>query len=318
MLLACLAVSLISCRDTIDPREATPPSQFQHQEASGPVTVLRLTCTFSFFNGEQGEVRCGEPGTGMKRVSRSAILPASSEYAAWVPDDLMRDTTTQTWTFIASVKNLLAQPIGTFDGTTAVGSKVVVTYGPVATRGTGDVWITNADGMGISTAPNQPYFNYPWIVQPQQVSPYREIKTHVQNTVTEVTIGIAIFTDFPAEQNVAMAPPDSSPAWLHADSMISPATARYASRHVRNIVLLAFDSSTSLSDRQLVIAKVGGEVVGGVRVVRDDGLYIVRVNPGPSEDLFFMIDTLRSLPHVIAATPDNIFDLGRDSLEQLD
>lgn len=230
----------------------------------------------------------------------------------------MRDTTTQTWTFVASVKNLLAQPIGTFDGTTAVGSKVVATYGPVATRGTGDVWITNADGTGISTAPNQPYFNYPWIVQPQQISPYREIKAHVPNTVTEVTIGIAIFTDFPAEQNVAMAPPDSSPAWLYADSMISPATASYPSRHVKNIVLLAFDSAASLSDRQLVIAKVGGDVVGGIRFGSDNGLYFVRVDPGRSEDLFSIIDTLRSLPHVIAATPDNIFDVGRDSLERLD
>ena len=127
-------------------------------------------------------------------------------------------------------------------------------------------------------------------------------------------MGVAIVTDFPAELNVSMTPPDSTPAWLLADTMISPATASYPSRHVKNVVLLAFDHSTLLSDRQLAIAKVGGEVVGGIRVVPEDGFYIVRVDPGPSEDLFSIIDTLRSLPHVIVATPDNIFDLGLDSL----
>lgn len=83
MLLTCLAGGLTSCRDTIDSRKAKSPSQVQQQEASGPVTVLRLTCTFNFFsNGEQGEVRCGEPGSEMKRVSRGASLPATSQYAA--------------------------------------------------------------------------------------------------------------------------------------------------------------------------------------------------------------------------------------------
>lgn len=95
MLLTCLAVGLISCRDTIDARETRPPSQDQQQDASGPVTVLRLTCTFSFSNGEQGEVRCGGAGTGTQGVSRSVIPPASSEYARWLPYYLVKDTVTE-------------------------------------------------------------------------------------------------------------------------------------------------------------------------------------------------------------------------------
>jgi hypothetical protein len=166
VLLACLALGIISCRDTIDPREAKPHPQVQEQEASGRITVLRLTCTFSFPGGEQGEVRCGEPGSGMKRVSKSVILPASSEYAAWLPYYLVKDTVTETWSFLSVVQNLLGQPMGTLDGTTAVGTKVAVTYGPVASAGTGTVSIINADGTGNFTAPNQPYFDYPGIVAP--------------------------------------------------------------------------------------------------------------------------------------------------------
>jgi hypothetical protein len=263
----------------------------QKQEASGPVTVLRLTCTFSS-GGHEGEVHCGEPGGGASGVSRSVVLPAASEYARWLPYYLVKDTVTETWSFLSVVENLLAQPIGTLDGTTAVGTKVAVTYGPVASAGTGTVSIINADGTGNFTAPDQPYFDYPGIVAPGAYSTYRTWQVRVPNTVTEVTMGVAISTDFPATQNVAITPPDSTPDWLHADSMISPATARYASRHVKNIVLLVFDRASSLSDRQLAIAKVGGEVVGGIRYGSDNGLYFVRVNPGPSEDLFSMFDNI--------------------------
>jgi hypothetical protein len=81
MLLTCLAVGLISCRDTVDPRESKPDSRVQKQEATGPVTVLELTCRLSFSNGEQGDVHCGDPGAGASGVSRSVILPWYSEYA---------------------------------------------------------------------------------------------------------------------------------------------------------------------------------------------------------------------------------------------
>jgi len=59
MLLTCLALGLISCRDAADPRETRPPpAQVQQQQAGGPVTVLRLTCTLSFSPGaREGEVR---------------------------------------------------------------------------------------------------------------------------------------------------------------------------------------------------------------------------------------------------------------------
>lgn len=319
MLFACLALGLLSCRDTLQPQQPAPPASVEKQEASEPVNVLELTCTLSFANDEQGEISCGPAGEQSQQgVSWSVVLPVASEYARWLPFNLVKDTVTETWSFISSVQNLLGQPIGTLDGTTAVGTKVAITYGPVATSGSGVVSVTNADGVGHFTGPNQPYFNYPWVIAPQAISPSRTWNLHVPNTVTEVAMGIAISTDFPATQSVAITPPDSVPDWLHADSAISPATASYPSRHVKNVVLLMFDSSASLSDRQLSIAKVGGEVVGGVKVVSDNGLYVVRVNPGPSNDLFSMIDTLRSLPHVISATPENLFDDGLDYLKPSD
>jgi hypothetical protein len=301
MLLTCLAVGLISCRDTIDPREAKSPSQVQQQEASGPVTVLRLTCTFSFSNGEQGEVRCGEPGSGMKRVSGSVILPVSSEYAAWLPTKLVKDPATETWTFVASVKNLLAQPIGTLDGTTAGGSKVVITYGPVATQGSGDVWIMNADGTGNFTAPNQPYFDYAGILEPQETSPTREMKTHVPNTVAEVTIGIAFSTDFPAEQSVAASPPDAEPAWFsHDTSWVNHGDA--PGGFLKNVIAVLFQDSASVSDRQLAVALVNGTVIGGAPFQSGEGYYLLRIeDDGTGTQLRAAIAKLQALPQVYGA-----------------
>jgi len=304
MLLTCLAVGLISCRDTVDPRESKPDSRVQKQEATGPVTVLELTCRLSFSNGEKGDVHCGEPGGGASGVSRSVILPWYSEYAVWLPFNLVKDTSTQTWTFIASVKNLLAQPIGTLNGTTAVGSKVVVTYGPVATQGTGDVWITNADGTGNFTAPNQPYFNYPWIVQPQQISPYREMKTHVPNTVTEVTIGIAISTDFPATQSVGIVPPDTTPAWIESSASLHAPTDSIPFRFVKNVVRVLFRDNSTLADRQLAVALVGGTVIGGRPFNARTGIYYVYIDDdGSGAQLWHATRRLKTLPQVQLAAP---------------
>ncbi|HET7622217.1 MAG TPA: S8 family serine peptidase [Gemmatimonadaceae bacterium] len=301
MLLTCLAVGLISCKDTIDPRETRHPSQVQQQEASGPVTVLRLTCTFSFPNGGQGEVRCGEPGSGMKRVSKSVILPASSEYAAWLPYYLVKDTVTETWSFLSVVQNLLGQPIGTLDGTTAVGTKVAVTYGPVASAGTGTVSIINADGTGTFTAPNQQYFNYPGTVAPRAYSTYRTWNVHVPNTVTEVTMGVAISTDFPAEQNVPVLPPDSTPAWVsHDTSWVNHGDA--PAGFLKSTIAVLFQDTASASDKRLAIALVNGVVIGGAPFLSGDGYYLVRIeDDGTGTQLRAAIEKLEALPQVYGA-----------------
>ena len=304
MLLACLAVGLISCRDTIDPREAKPLSQVQQQEGSGPITVLRLTCTFSFSNGAQGEVRCGEPGSGMKRVSRSEILPASSEYAAWLPYHLVKDTVTETWSFHSVVQNLLGQPIGTLDGTTAVGAKVAVTYGPVASAGTGTVSLLNADGAGTFTAPNQPYFDYPGIVARGSYSTYRTWEVHVPNTVTGVTMGVAISTDFPAEQNVAATPPDSVPSWFSSDTGMVGPTDSIGFRFTKNVVRVIFTDSSTIADRQLAVALVNGNVIGGEPVERGSGVYYLWVaDDGTGSQLWTITRRLSALPQVRLAMP---------------
>jgi hypothetical protein len=304
MLLTCLAVGLISCRDTVDPREPKPVPQVQEQEATVTVTVLELTCTLSYSGEEKGEVHCGEPGGGADGMRQSDGESRRGVYVTWLPSNLVRDTASETWSFRASVRNLLAQPIGTLDGTTATGSKLVVTHGPVATRGSGDVWIANADGTADFTVPNQPYFNYPWIGQPQQMSPYRELKLNVPNTVTEVTIGIAISTDFPAEHDVSTAPPDSVPGWLSADSSSAGPTFSIGHEFTKNAAIVLFTDNSTLAERQLAVALVGGRVIGGRRASDGSGAYYLWLpDDGTGAQLRTATNELKALPQVILAMP---------------
>jgi hypothetical protein len=181
------------------------------------------------------------------------------------------------------------------------------------------VWITNADGTGTFTAPNQPYFEYPAIIDPQETSPTREMKTHVPSTVTEVTIGIAISTDFPAEQNVSSMPPDTIPSDIYNPNNMVTDAPQMAGEFPRNIVLLGFTEDATVEERQLAVAKVNGTVVCGSRYFGDDGLYVVRIEddgtPGP---LFAAIDQLKQLSQVAVALPSGVNHDGRDYLKPSD
>jgi hypothetical protein len=281
--------------------EVAPERIAAFHESANAVTVLRFNCTLSFSDAEKGEVRCGVPGAAIASAERSVIVPWHSEYANWLASNLVRDTASETWRFRAGIQNLLAQPIGTLDGTTALGSRVVVSHGPIATRGTGDVWITNADGVADFTAPNQPYFDHPWIVQPLQVSPYRQFELHVPNTVTEVTLGIAIPTKFPAMSSVAALPPDTTPAWFDDDTSWVRG-GMLPDGFLRNIVSVLFERGTYLADRQAAVALVGGHVVGGTRFSGGDGYYYLFIrDDGTGAQLREAARKLAALPQVEVA-----------------
>lgn len=201
------------------------------------------------------------------------------------------------------MQNLLAQPIGTLDGTTAVGTKVVVTYGPVASAGSGTVSIINADGTGNFTDPDKAYFDYAGIVAPGAYSTYRTWQVHVPNTVTEVTMGVAISTDFPAEQTVASTPPDTVPTWIDADSSAIGPTDSIGFRFTKNVVRVIFREDATLDERRLAVALVGGTVVGGERAVRGDGTYFLKIDDdGSGTQLSNAIERLSNLPQVLLSS----------------
>jgi acetyl esterase/lipase len=70
-----------------------------------------------------------------------------------------------TFRFEMDIQNLLAQAMGTPDGTTLTGIRVFFVTGP-----TNNVTIDNADGVGTFTGPNQPYFEYNQILDRGEIT----------------------------------------------------------------------------------------------------------------------------------------------------
>ncbi|MBE0593335.1 MAG: hypothetical protein IH616_13135 [Gemmatimonadales bacterium] len=97
-----------------------------------------------------------------------------------------------------TVENLIAQPLGTPDGTTVTGIRVFFHSGPVATSGTGTVTVANEDGTGTFTQSNpQPYFEYDEILQTNEVSAAKTWRWSVPSTVTTFAFSVYLSTDIP-------------------------------------------------------------------------------------------------------------------------
>lgn len=233
-------------------------------------------------------------------VSASVIRGDTATYARFLSHGFLKDTVAQTWIFTANVQNLLEQSIGTLNGTTVTGVKVIVAD-VRATAGRGAVSVANADGIGNFTAPNQPYFNYNQIVTLSGHSGNKLWKFNVANTVTSASMSILISTHFPAEQNVTALPPATRPAWFNDDSSW---TGPYHDDFLRRVIRLWFKEGTTLPDRQLAIAYVNGTVVGGERSSSGDGVYYVQVSDdGSGAQLGDAISRLKGLPQVEVAAP---------------
>jgi len=214
---------------------------------------------------------------------------------------LEKDNSVHMWQFTARVQNLLAQSIGTLDGATLAGVKVFITD-LHSTAGTGTVSVSNADGAGNFTAPNQPYFNYNEIVEPSGYTGSKRWKFNVPETVRSVSMSILISTDFPAEQSVAITPPATIPDWISADSNVGGTTASSAISmpYRKRVLQIVFQPTASLADRQLAVAYVNGTVIGGWST--DDGVdafYILQVSDdGTGAGVLTAQDALKKLSQI--------------------
>ncbi|HEX6533685.1 MAG TPA: hypothetical protein VF041_03755 [Gemmatimonadaceae bacterium] len=223
---------------------------------------------------------------------------------------MVKDTIAHTWTFSAVVQNLLGQPIGTLDGTTIAGTTVAITAGTTVIGGSGTVTVANADGADTFTGPNQPYFFYDEITAPQAFTAQKRWRFNVPDTVSEISISIVVWTDFPAERDVTERPPDGVDPSIDDDTNLVRGTSTHmpGATFPRNVIDVLFEPGASLADRQLAIAKIGATVVGGAPMFDDGGIYVLRL-PGrtPEDTLFARIAQLRALPHVVMAEAHLVF-----------
>lgn len=81
------------------------------------------------------------------------------------------DPGTDVFSMSVTVQNLLAAPLGTTNGADVAGIDIYFFDGPTPSNGgPGEVTVLNPTSTGFFTGPDQPYFHYPQILQPFEIS----------------------------------------------------------------------------------------------------------------------------------------------------
>jgi hypothetical protein len=132
-----------------------------------------------------GSVACTrpqeEPAPGLSLL----ILGGQGTFVQLTSDNVSYDGS-QVFQADVTVQNLIAQALGTTDGTTLdpAGVRVFFHDGPNVLGGTGTVTVANADGTGTFTGTNQPYFQYDELLVTGATSAAKTWQWNVESTVT--------------------------------------------------------------------------------------------------------------------------------------
>ncbi|HEX9938298.1 MAG TPA: Ig-like domain-containing protein [Longimicrobium sp.] len=146
---------LAACGDRGGPvavPEPTPPAP------RVPALLAALDCTA---NTRAGTVKCGR-GTLPSAARGYIVVGGQHQYVELTSGPATYDAGTQVLSFDVTVGNLIPQPMGTEDGTTAdpEGVRVFFYSGPTVTNGAGTASVLNHDAVDVFTSGNQKLFRY--------------------------------------------------------------------------------------------------------------------------------------------------------------
>lgn len=103
--------------------------------------------------------------------------------------------------FDVSLQNLLAQPMGTTDGTTPdpAGTRIFFVSGPTVTAGSGSVSVANPDGTATFTAAGQKYYEYDGVIGPGATSGNKNWQIAFDPGVTHFSFLLLVSAPIPKE-----------------------------------------------------------------------------------------------------------------------
>jgi PKD repeat protein len=209
-----------------------------------------------------GSVSCqGLSSDPVPGLSLSVIVGGQGTYVQLASDNVSYDGS-DVFQADVTVENLIAQPLGTPDGTTVTGIKVFFHSGPTVTSGGGTVDVSNADGTGTFTASQpQPYFEYNTILQTNEVSAAKTWQWSVSPGVETFEFSVYVSTDIPVAPGEWEATP--TPAFGTADFTVNDQSNaitflrfnfdNYTCGSVTQNGSVGFGSTWPITDRQFTI-----------------------------------------------------------------
>ncbi len=299
------------CSDLTAPHPYEPGAKVPAPESVGTI-VAQYDCTVS-----GGSIECTEASPRLPAGVSAVILGQNQVKMA--SSNVVWDSAAGLFTMDVTVQNVWNRTIGTADGTTVAGMKVFFHTGPTPTSyktpgDSGSVRVHQPDGHGNFSAANQPYYGYPNILLPTEVTPARSWGFEVDSGVNTWSFSVLVITRYPGEPEVPVAAPDSVPASVYDTTKIAWNDTVLRSALFRNLVVVSFHPWATAEDRMAAVNRANGTVVGGRRLTPTDGLYLVRFSDnGTTTALHQALDRLSVLPQVEYASPEYV--ITDDALE---
>jgi len=202
--LGLVVLALAACSDGTSPAAPEPT-------VPGPVQLVQLACRASV---EEMSVRCGSGS--LTGDARGLIVGNQDVYVRLTSSSPAYNAATQAFTFNVTVQNLIAQPLGTANGTTPspTGVRVFFPQDPTVASGSGAIAVV-ADGTGTFTAGGQSYYQYSGtqlgadgILSPNETSAAKGWTFTVPTTVNTFVFTLYVAADVPAPNGyVDVTPP---------------------------------------------------------------------------------------------------------------
>src|ERR1700722_2039979 len=202
-----LVLGLVACGD---PSRILSPDGV----ASAPIVAAgRATVSCVVLFGADHSVssfQCGTPGDGARtdmttrRVKARLLIGGQNVYVTLGFVNFAYNTTTRLFSFDATLQNLMAQPLGTMNGSTAApqGTRIFVIAGPTVTSGTGTITIPSDSGTATFTAPNQPYWQYTGVLKPDSTTASSNWKFQLPPNTGGIQFAVEVSAPIPAEHSV--------------------------------------------------------------------------------------------------------------------
>lgn len=157
---------------------ALPACVDQSPVAPEVITPVELSPDVSllecFADVVAAEIRCDPQSPDRPAGLRADLLVGGQDrYVRLASSDTRYDEISREFLSTVTVQNLTRNSMGT-DGVSSPGVRVFFHSGPDVVSGTGAVEVLNSDGTDTFTETQQPYFLYPGVLEPLQISSGRE------------------------------------------------------------------------------------------------------------------------------------------------
>jgi hypothetical protein len=201
LLLALLAAGGLACSD--DRSDLVAPHGGTNAPGGGGPSRAVLSCHATVNPMRAVCTPVGGAPSVESRMRHYVVVGKQAVYVNLVLSNFAFSTVTDTFSFSATVQNLMTQPIGTQDGSTIAGHAVAAffTAGPSSESGSGTVTL-GGDSIGTFTATNQPFYKYNQIIKPDSTSAAVTWKFHLSAGVTSFNFFVEVAADMPAEGSV--------------------------------------------------------------------------------------------------------------------